>query len=340
MLVGTDLSSAGGVNKVIRDLAEIFSDDASLDVTVIGARGTAKPSYVFPQRIKLELFSSGKSLLGYLRVLIGLRSRRFDFAVGFWTQDNILLTLALLGCKTRTILCEHTSYFHQSAPVRFLRRLFYPLAWRVLVLNRVEKQHYSRYLNDVILMPNPVPGGQGGNPAAREKLVLGVGHLISRKGFSQLVEAFERSRLAEVGWRLTLVGHGPEREAIEALVSDRGLASVQIAPPTADIAAWYARAEIIAVTSDIEVFSLVLAEACLLGVVPVAFAADGPAYLLERHRDLLVPIGDVDALAALLRRIASFPDRRTLAEAVASSIGERTAPPQVATRWRELLSQS
>src|SRR3990170_6223246 len=137
LLVATDLSTGGGVNRVIRDLSSIFAEDLGFETLVVSARSSREPTYPFSESVRLEQSPQERSgLLAYLSHLLKLRRRRFDFAIGFWTQDNLLLLLAFLFSGTRVIVCEHLSHFNMPRHVRFLRRILYHLAWRVTVLNR------------------------------------------------------------------------------------------------------------------------------------------------------------------------------------------------------------
>jgi len=337
LLVGVDLSGGGGVNKVISDLALLLSRDLGCSVTVASARSGAAPSYPLPAGVALEAApEQGRGPLAYLAYLISLRHRRFDFAIGFWAQDNVALAAALLGSRTRVVLCEHNSWFTPPPWVRALRRAAYRWAHRVTVLNRAELEHYRRYLDNVTLLPNPLHGPGEVAAGSREKLIIGVGHLIPRKGFADLVRAFARSGLAGQGWHLAIIGEGEQGPLLESVIAEQAPGSAQIVAPTDDIAAWYRRAAIIAVSSDVEVFSLVLAEAIQAGVAPVAYAADGPAFILEEFPEQLVPIGDVDALAQALARTAAA-DRAALGELVRKSLNTRMAWAQVAAQWRTIL---
>lgn len=336
LLTVPDLSSGGGVNRVATDLSRLLNTDLGCTVTLASLRSNRHPTYPAPDGVNLEL--AGKDRVGpvsYFLELLKLRRRGFHYAVGFWTQDNIMLALTFLFSRTRLVLCEHDSHFARPWHVRLLRRMLYPLAWRVLVLNRAELEHYSAYLRNVHLVPNPLPTPGPTNDETREQLVIGVGHLIPRKGFGDLLRAWDESGLGALGWRLVIIGDGPERAVLE----ERARLSVNatIVPPTSDLESWYRRALSIVTPSTREVFSLVTAEGALHGAVPLAYAADGPAYLLEDVPELLIRPGDVNGLAEKLRKLAHGLDLKTLNTAVRGSIEVRMSRSQVVQLWRGVL---
>ena len=337
IFVATDLSSGGGVNKAIRDQAALLSERLGAEVTVVTARSGSPPTYPFPRSVTVEQHRR-RSLPGYFGFLLSLRRRRPDILVSSWTQDNVLAILAFLASRTRVVAVEHTSWDFHGPLVRCLRRLAYPFAWRVIVLNPAEQRHYARWLYNVRLLPNVIaPSPTLQQP--REKVVLAVGHLENRKNFADAIEAMAKSGLEARGWSLVIVGQGPEEQALRSLMKERGLTRSRIEPPTSDIASWYARASLTLVTAKLEVFSLVLAEAMQAGVVPVAYATDGPSFILQDFPDHLVPREDVDALAERLSEFADGPHLDSLRPSLRHAIERRFSPAVIGDRWRELLQE-
>jgi glycosyltransferase involved in cell wall biosynthesis len=334
LFIAADLSSGGGVNKAIRDLAAIFGERLGADVTVVNARSDAAPSYAFPPAVRLEQ-NRRQWLFAYVLFLVRLRGRRPRIVIGSWTQDNILIALAFLFSRTKVVLVEHAPWQFHGFLVRVLRRIVYPLAAAVVVLNRHDLDHYRRYLGNVRLIPDPVIA-----PAAtsetREKLILAVGHLEPLKNFEDAVRAMAGSGLEEEGWSLAIIGSGSREPHLRKLIAELGLKNAVIRPPT-DLGTWYRRASILLLTSRLESFSLVLAEAMLSGVIPLAYASDGPSFILEEFPDHLVPIGDVGALTRRLATVARRSDLAPARKRLGASIAERFSPEIIAEHWRRLI---
>jgi len=333
--VAADLSTGGGVNKVIRDLAVLFNERLGAEVTVVNARSDAPSTYAFPQDVRV-LQHKAQSLPSYFRLLLRLRGSRPDFVIGSWTQDNILIVLAFLFSRSKTVLIEHSSWHFHSWPVRLMRRVTYPLASCVVVLNRGDLDHYRAYLSNVRLIPDPVIAPSRAKQA-REKLIITVGHLSPLKNFEDAIRAMAKSGLESDGWSLAIIGSGSSEPGLRRLIDELGLTRTHICPPVENLASWYGRASLLLVTSHLESFSLVLAEAMLSGVVPIAYASDGPSFILEDFPDHLVEIGDVQGLASRLVRFANEPNSESLRGALRSSIQCRFSPEIIVEQWRELL---
>lgn len=336
VLIGGDLSNGGGVNRVIRDLATIFSDRLGLEVTVV-TRSTGEPSYPFAPQVRIETRPDAASPRGFRRLLEELSGREIDYVVGFWHWDNIRIALASRRWGKAAIVTEHTSWHHPPLKTRLARAIAYRMAKRVCVLNQADYDHYRRYLRNVELVPNPVPP-MSSPEVAKEKLIVGVGHLIDRKNFRDAVIAMGEAAIAEEGWRLVLIGSGPEQEALERLIAELGLsAAVRIVPPTAEIASWYNRASILLLPSKIDSLPLVLLESMECGVVPLAYACDGATYTLRDHRDLVVPVGDVEGLAAKLRDLARSATLEARSKEMREVIARRFSEAAIAERWRAIF---
>src|SRR5689334_501307 len=335
LFVATDLSSGGGVNKVIRDLAVLFRRQLSAEVTVVNARSAGNSTYGFPDDIRVQSHRR-QSLTAYFLLLLRLRQSRPDVVISSWTQDNILVTLAFLFSRTKVVLVEHSSWHFHGSGIRLLRRIFYPLAFRVVVLNRRDLEHYRRYLPQVQLIPDPVTSSPP-TQQQREKLIIAVGHLSPLKNFEDAIRAMASSRLEEDGWSLAIIGSGACQASLRQLNAELGLARSEIHDAVDDLAAWYSRASLLLVTSRLESFSLALAEAMLAGVVPIAYASDGPSFILERFPDHLVELGNVEALSDRLTQFANAPDLGPLRDEMRRSIETRFSPGVVAEQWQELL---
>lgn len=335
IFVAADLSTGGGVNKVIRDLAAVFRQRLGADVTVVNGRSERPSTYKFPDEVLVQQHRR-QSLFSYFRLLLRLRRSRPDFVIGSWTQDNILISLAFLFSSSKTVLIEHSSWHFHAWPIRLLRSMVYPFASWVVVLNSRDLDHYRAYLSNVRLIPDPVIV-RSPSTEPREKLIIAVGHLSPIKNLEDAIRAMAKSKLENDGWSLAIIGSGSSEPGLRSLIEELGLTRTHIHSPDQDLASWYARASLLLVTSRLESFSLVLAEAMLSGVIPIAYASDGPTFILEDFPDHLVRIGDVDALAMQLVRFANEPDVAPLRRAMRASIESRFSPDIIVEQWKALL---
>lgn len=135
--------------------------------------------------------------------------------------------------------------------------------------------------------------------------------LVPEKGIADLVEAVARIPDPAGELRLVVAGDGPARCELERLAVSRLAERVTFlgrVPDTADV---YAAADVFALPSYLEGFGLVYIEAALHGVPSIGAAVGAvPETIRDRETGLLVPPGDVDALAAAIARLRDDPELR------------------------------
>jgi glycosyltransferase involved in cell wall biosynthesis len=137
-----------------------------------------------------------------------------------------------------------------------------------------------------------------------EYLIGGVGRLAHSKGLDILIDAFRAADLPTA--RLVILGEGRERSRLE-----RRLGKNMIMPGfRKNIKDYYQCFDLFVCPSRREPLPLVMLEAFDAGLPIVASTADGCRELIDEYGGDLFPIGDVAALAAILRRQASMPRGR------------------------------
>lgn len=157
--------------------------------------------------------------------------------------------------------------------------------------------------------------------APRQKIILNVGAIQKRKNIARLVEAFET---VDPSWRLVLAGASGYGSA-EILASiARSPARGRISTPgyvaPADLAAWYAGAQIFAFPSLDEGFGMPVLEAMAAGT-PVVASRSSALPEVAGEAAILVDAEDTAALAEALRGLTANDDlkgdlaRRGLARA-------------------------
>lgn len=164
------------------------------------------------------------------------------------------------------------------------------------------------------------------------RYLLGVGRLGRAKGFDLLVDAFAGSDLGS-DLRLVIIGDGPERERLEALVVERGLDGRVVFAGRLDpsaVADAMAGAEAVVVPSRVEAFGIVALEAWRSGAPLVMTERGGaPGFVRDGIDGILVDPLDTAALRSAISRVAADADLRSRMVAA----GRERAP---AFTWRRV----
>jgi len=140
---------------------------------------------------------------------------------------------------------------------------------------------------------------------------LAVARLIERKGLGDLIRAL--ALLGPGRFELEIVGGGADERVLRDLAAQQGVDVRFLGPlPRAEVAKRYREADLFTLPSSAEAFGNVFAEALASGLPIVGSATGGIPDLVEHGSNgLLVPPGDVRALAGAIRYLADDPELRT-----------------------------
>jgi colanic acid/amylovoran biosynthesis glycosyltransferase len=172
--------------------------------------------------------------------------------------------------------------------------------------------------------------------------ILAVGQCKERKGFAQLVTACRILRSQGVAFTCRIVGDGPQRATLAAMVREGELEELVLLPGARtndEVLREYQRATVFALPcmeandGDVDGIPNVLIEAMACAVPVVSTNLPAIRELISSGRNgVLVPPGDATALASALRDLLENPERcdqlgragrRTVAEGFDADINAR-----------------
>ena len=171
-------------------------------------------------------------------------------------------------------------------------------------------------------------------------VVLTIARLVSRKGLDTLIRGVGR---AGAPIALEIVGDGPLRRSLEELADAEAPGRIRFAGTldATDKNLRLASADAFALVSLHEGFGLVYLEAMHAGLPVLAGDTGGQTDFLHDDEDaLMVPPGDVVAIAAALRRLADDRGaRRRLAEA-GSRVAAGITPARMAQEYEAVYERA
>lgn len=177
---------------------------------------------------------------------------------------------------------------------------------RFVVLTEADRMQWAEAgCTQATVIPNPCSLCSTELPEAeREKEVLAVGRLHPQKGYDRLLEAWKTAEAEMPDWRLTIVGEGPERGALEEQIRALGLKRATLTGAHNHIERDMRRASILALTSRYEGLPLAMIEAMWCGLPCVSMdCPHGPAELLANGGGILTEDGNTKAFADALIRM-------------------------------------
>ncbi len=295
----------------------------------------------------------------YLPIALRVRALRLAIdhlgahnVISFCGSTNIMAVLACEGLPRHLVISERNDPARQRLrfPWNALRPVFYGDAPVVTANTRGALRTMEAYVHSsrLAFVPNPLASGAGAASAAEGAGLEGprlliVGRLEPAKAHAVLFDAVARLPAELAAWRLSIVGQGDLEEELRDRAERLGIADRldwhgQVGDPRPN----YEAATIFVLPSLHEGSPNALLEAMSWGL-PV-IVSDGSPGPLERvtHEvnGLVCPVGDADALARTIARLARSPAlRRRLGDEARRGLdGHRLA--DVLAAWEALLDRS
>jgi len=287
-----------------------------------------------------------------------LRAQRFDIVHTNGSPDGWALTAALRSTRLPAVVVRtrHNLKRIRRDPVN---RWFYSSATdHVVAVSTAIRRHVLAsgicaasqvtVIHPALDLDAFVPGAAPREEMRRElgldngQLVVGTSaRLEVQKGIDFLLRAFQRIVQRQPQARLVIAGHGKQRQALEALARELGLAGrARFCGFRSDIPAVLAALDVFALTSRTEGFGVALAEAMAVGLPAIATRVDGVMDIVSDGVDgVLVDYGDVAGLADALVRLLRDPDERRRLGAAASRRARAFSPEATAKRHEELYRE-
>ena len=269
--------------------------------------------------------------------------------VSFLSRTNMRICSVLWLRDCHLVVSERNDIRKQVLPFPWprFRRLLYRRA-DVLTANTTGVMESLLPLfeaRQLALLPNPLPMPEvpaaAGTARDREGFVT-VARLVPQKGIDVLIRALGQTVGAARDWTLTVVGDGPEREALEFQAQQAGLKEqVQFLGFRSDPQTFLLQAGVFVLPSRFEGMPNALLEAMAAGLaVIVTDASPGPLEVVEHGLSgLVVPSDDPSAMADALDRLAAAPALRERLGAAARDSLCQSDWPVVGPIWESLVIQ-
>ena len=135
-------------------------------------------------------------------------------------------------------------------------------------------------------------------------LIVSIGRLEKVKGYGKLLEAFEELSLRHSNLELWILGEGSERKAYEKFIEENNLTqTVKLIGFKSNPYNYLKQADLFISTSEIEGFSLAVAEAVVLGLPVISTSTDGPKEILENGKYGMLIEGDAPSITEAIESV-------------------------------------
>lgn len=297
--------------------------------------------------IKTDL--SDASFLTQLKSLKNVvKKTQADSCISFLLDANILNTLACIGTRTKSIICERNDPFKPGYyKLQFTKWMFRWADGAVFQLPKV-KDFYSMVKGKTAIIPNPVLSDDGGiilQPFQKRKnKIVTLGRInIAQKRQDILIEAFDSFLKKHPIFELEIYGDGYDSDVkrIKSLIKNKHLEKkVHLKGITNNPKAVLNEAKFFVLSSDFEGIPNALIEAMTVGLPCIATDCrpGGAALLIDNYENgILVPVHDAEKLCDAMCYMVDNPDKANNLGENAKNIVETYSEKSIINKWISYL---
>jgi glycosyltransferase involved in cell wall biosynthesis len=361
----------GGMERVLLNKVTYLSALPEWEVSVVTTDQHQRPSfYPFPEKVRmtdLEINYSDdndkgiwKKITSYLckrkehkrKLTALLLKEKPDIVVSLYPSESSFIPDIKDGSKKVLEL-----HFNKFFRIQYGRKGIIGLIdrWRTRQDERIvrrfdkfvvltnEDKGYWGGLPNIEVIPNAAIHVSKNYSEVKNKRVIAVGRLDYQKGFDRLIQAWKlvqhTGRFSD--WKLDIFGQGEWREMLQQMIDKQGLQNtVKINPPTNAILNEYVHSSLLVMSSNYEGFGMVLVEAMSCGVPVISFDCKcGPKDIIQPEiNGLLVPNGDIQALADAMMKVMEDEAYRKMLSLNARKVVDTYSEQAVMSQWIRLFT--
>lgn len=345
----------GGAQRTFVNLINALPRDR-IAPTLVVARGNGPARNWLNTEFSLRNLERTRLRSSILPLRRAIHRDRPSVVLSTIADANVVAWLATRYLSTRLILRETNSHRARDDLSR-LRKFLIAIAYRradaVVALSEGVR---SELIGDMGLnnmkthtIHNPVDiqnitqlMNQGPERPIKKNgpIILGIGRLTRQKNFGLLIKSFAKQPNNES--LLVILGEGPDRELLEALARNLGIAHRLFLPGfVSNIIPWLAHADLFVLSSLWEGYGHVLVEAMVAGVPVIATdCPHGPRDIIK-HNDsgLLVTNNDEKALSRAIQELLDNRPRAGNLATTAQREAKSYASEIIAGQYADLIEQ-
>lgn len=357
LYITNGITGSGGLERVLSVKASLLVEQYGYEVTIFSLNEeNLEPFYSFHSKIKFrsikvnqDVFRNLKSYINGLRQVVqdskpDVVSVCDDGLKGFFIPK-------IIGKKTPIIYERHVSKeIEMRVDYPFWKKQIIKAKWKLMeklansfckfvVLTKGNSKEWPSIKN-IEIIPNPLPFNPENISSLENKKVLIVGKQSYQKGQDLLIQAWSIVNQRHPDWRLDIVGKFDQSLGLKELVVNLNLSNeIRFFEADNNIEKRYLNASIYVMASRYEGFGMVLIEAMAFGVPCVSFECNyGPSDIIDSNKNgLLIPNGDVAALAWGITELIENPQKRMRLGKQAKTDTQKYLPRKIVQQWDELF---
>ncbi len=356
LYITNGITGAGGLERVLAVKASVLAERFGYEVHILSLNEEGKePFFEFSPKIIRHSIAIGGHPLKYIQAYNnGIRQKVTDIKPdvisvcddglkGFFIPKIVDTTIPVVYERHVSQMTERGAGQNRiSAMVSgFKFRVMNYMAKsfdRFVVLTEGNTKEW--HLNNMAVIPNPLPFYPEQVSTLQNKKVIAVGKQSYQKAYDLLLASWAKLPTELKDWELHIYGKKDESLQLSGLAKELGIAAeVFFHPPEKDIEAKFLESSVFVLSSRFEGFGMVIIEAMSCGLPVVSFdCPHGPADIITHGTDgFLVQKGNTEELANHLAMLLGDSGLRQHFGIKGRETAKQYLPETVVKQWDELF---
>lgn len=341
--------SFGGAQRVVWTLTKCMGKMGVEPVVV--AVGHSTNNYTLPEGVKVIQLGQKRNLealstIGKMRKVI--KAEKPSVVISMGVTTGLFSVPAVLGLNVAHIISERNDpkSFDGKTWVKNVSRAMMKQGSGFVFQTEEARDFYPEKIrNRGCVIPNPIMATNlpDAEPCAGKPVIVTMGRLAQQKNHRLLIDAFALLLRTYPTHKLHIYGFGELQEQTAVYIQEKGLQdSVVLFGACNDVLTRIRDAEMFVLSSDFEGMPNALMEAMAMGLpcISTDCPCGGPRYLIRHGENgLLVPVGDVESMAAAMARLTEDPDLRISMGSAAKQLRQDLSAEKISRQWLDFCEE-
>lgn len=348
--------NAGGAERVMITLSNYLAEGGH-DV-LIQTLNTSESFYKMSDKVKvlgMEYSFSRNPIIRKLQIpkieikrknafICTVLDFRPDIILSFLFTTNVLALLASKKIKVPLVISERNDPLAGSLMNRKICAWLYPKANLIVCQGNKVASYFRNLRGKCVVIANPLnPEAVGEFKPQKTKKIVTVGRLIPQKNHTLLIHAFADVHLKYPEYSLIIVGEGPLKDELEAVIESLKLCDVvSIHTNIKNVMTVINDAACFVLSSDHEGFPNVLLEAMASGM-PVISTDFGTGIakdlIIDDKNGYVVPVGDKERMVMAIEKIISSENNQLRMGKENIQLKKVFSEESICSQWEEILGK-